>query len=105
MTTPDPGTTSVPARWTPETEVLVERFVEYDHGGENFLDDARIMLGMLADAGLLVTPELTAVRDAARAFAAEGLDLGAITDGWVVLYDQFVAAVEALEARTTGAGT
>jgi hypothetical protein len=85
--------------------VLVERFVEYDHGGASFLDDARILLGMLADAGLLVTPELTAVREAARALTAEDLELAAITDEWVALYDGLAAAVDALETRTTGAET
>lgn len=117
---PDP-TTPEP-RWTPETERLLirvgyERF-RNDPGADmdalyedvaawdEWRDDVRTYLGALADAGLLVTPQMTAVIEAARAFVnadrammAAGVEatpaaLTATSDRIATL----AAAIDALEA-------
>jgi hypothetical protein len=117
MTTPDP-------RWTPETEELVAQGLTTGleaHGHWQYLTPkqraqqvtyARRALASLADAGLLVTPELAALREAARAFveadrAMMAAGVEASTTALTATSDRIAAlgtAVDA-EARTTGAGT
>lgn len=93
---------------TPDPTVLVAQVLSANSRRPySPTDDARDILAALAHRGLLVTPEVAAVVEAARALTAEDLELAAITDEWVAQYNALAAAVDALEARphpdTTGA--
>jgi hypothetical protein len=56
-------------RWTAETERMVaERLGTLEQIWQTAGDDARAILGVLAAAGLLVSPQMLAVLEAAKAW-------------------------------------